>query len=104
MRRCATSFTSGVSARPTAISFSTCVAMGRLRLGDDHLRELPAHEHPARVVLGNVLGHHVGLAPALVLVDHLASGAHAHPELDRLYEAELHSSVEAGVHDVLAVP
>src|SRR6266850_3210081 len=62
MRRCETSFTSGERACPTAIPVSTRVAMGRLRLGDDHLGELPAHEHPARVVLGDVLGHHVGLA------------------------------------------
>src|SRR5882672_10142736 len=104
MRRCETSFTSGERACPTAIPVSTRVAMGRLRLGDDHLGELPADQHPARVVLGDILGHHVGLAPALVLVDHLAPCAHPHPEPDRLDEAEFHPRVQPRVHEVLAVP
>src|SRR5258705_7428144 len=104
IRRWETSFAREGRTCPTVVSVSTRVAMRRLRLGDDHLCELPAHEHAAGLVLGDVLGHHVGLAAALVVVDDLASGAHAHAELDRLHETELHPGVEARVHEVLAVP
>src|SRR5438034_478774 len=78
--------------------------MARLRLGDDHLGELPAHEHATALVLGDVLRHHVGLAPTLVLVDDLAARAHAHAQPDGLDEVEFHPRVQPRVHDVPAVP
>src|SRR5580765_4610633 len=104
IRRWETSFAREGRTCPTAVSVSTRVAMGRLRLGDDHLGELPAHEHAAGLVLSDVLGHHVGFAPTLELVDRLAARAAAHPEPDGLQEVELHPGVQPGVHDVLAVP
>src|SRR6266478_6052364 len=103
MRRCETSFTRAGRTCPVSTAVSTRVAMGCLRLDDDHLGELPANEHAARVVLGDVLRRHVGLAAALVLVDHLAPGPHAHPELYGLDEGEFHPGVQARVDDVLAV-
>src|SRR5437899_928267 len=78
--------------------------MARLRLGDDHLGELPTHEHATALVLGDVLRHHVGLAPTLVLVDDLAARAHAHAQPDGLDEVEFHPRVQPRVHDVPAVP
>src|SRR5215831_11467212 len=103
IRRWEISLTSEGSVWPTVMASSTRVAMGHLRLGNDHLGELAADEHAPHLVLGDVLGHHERLAAPLVLLDDLAAGAHAHARADGLQEAELHLGVEPGVHDVLAV-